>query len=514
MTFSARFAKMVLGWIRFQKIPRCRRSRVTLQFGTSGVRGLVTEMTDLDCYLYTLAFLRHVRGKRSPGAVGIAGDYRSSTPRIKRAVAFAASQEGMTLEDWGAIPAPAVTHFGIRNNLPSIMVTGSHVPDDRNGIKFNTPYGEILKSDEKAISRLYLELKDRETFECRQAPSPFTEQGDLKPACQQELGKENPKPRKTYLERYLSCFPPGCFKGSKVVFYQHSSVLREILLEILEALGAEVVSVGRSERFVPVDTEAVENAEQLSAWVRESGADVLVSADGDGDRPLIVDENGALVRGDVLGILVADFLSADSVSAPVSCNTALEKCGRFPHVSRTRIGSPFVIEAMQKALGAGHQRVVGFEANGGFLTASDLAVPGLNSTLTALPTRDAALPILALLFRSVHRRESISRLVSDLPQRFTQSGLLRDFPTKRGQELMDKFCRDGKSLAEDLFKSLLGPVQSFDFTDGARMFFVNGDIVHLRPSGNAPEFRCYTESFSEARAREINAAVLDMIRRQ
>ena len=471
-------------------------------------------MTDLDCYLYTLAFLRYLKAFASPVAIGIAGDYRSSTPRIRRAVAFAAIQEGLAVEYCGDLPTPALAHFGIQNHLPVIMVTGSHVPDDRNGIKFTAPWGEILKSDETEIARLYLKFKGQGATGFPKALSPFTEQGELKPGYERGLGPENPGPRKAYLERFLSCFPAGCLRTSKVVLYQHSSVSREILLDVLEGLGAEVVCVGWSGRFVPVDTEAVENPGQLSAWVREAGADVLVSADGDGDRPLVVDEKGQVVRGDILGILVADFLGADSVSAPVTCNTALEKCGRFTQVSRTRVGSPYVVEAMQEALRAGLQRVVGFEANGGFLTASDLAVPGLNSTLAALPTRDATLPILALLFLSVQRRESISRLVSGLPQRFTQSGLLRNFPTKRGQDLVDRFRRDGKNLAEDLFKSLLGPVQSFDFTDGVRMFFVNGDIVHLRPSGNAPEFRCYTESFSEARAGEIITEVLEVIRRQ
>jgi phosphomannomutase len=52
-----------------------------------------------------------------------------------------------------------------------------------------------------------------------------------------------------------------------------------------------------------------------------------------------------------------------------------------------------------------------------------------------------------------------------------------------------------------------------DATDGLRITFANQEIVHLRPSGNAPEFRCYTEADSEERAMEINRICLDLVDR-
>jgi phosphomannomutase len=281
---------------------------------------------------------------------------------------------------------------------------------------------------------------------------------------------------------------------------------------MLRRLGAHLVEVGSSDTFVPLDTEAVTEPEKLAAWVAEHGADALVTADGDGDRPLVIDEKGNVVRGDVLGILVADFLDADSVSVPVSCNTALEKSGRFRNVDRTRIGSPFVIESMLNAVRAGYRKVVGYEANGGFLTATDLRRPGSDETLSALPTRDAALPIIALLFISLQRGQSISSLVSSLPSRFTQSGLLPNVPSDMGKSLVEWLVKQGAEGVKLVFGEFFGSFERMDCTDGARITFLPGDIVHLRPSGNAPEFRCYTESSSESRAAEINRAALGMIR--
>ena len=170
--------------------------------------------------------------------------------------------------------------------------------------------------------------------------------------------KKNNAAEEAYFRRNLSFFPAQGLKGLTVILYKHSSVSRDLLARILRELGAEVISMGRSDTFIPVDTEAVENTDQLYSWVKEYKADALVSTDGDGDRPLVVDERGDFVRGDVLGILVADFLGADSVSCPVSCNTALEKCQKFKHTSRTRIGSPYVIESLNEALAKGFKKVL------------------------------------------------------------------------------------------------------------------------------------------------------------
>jgi phosphomannomutase len=485
---------------------------VALRFGTSGVRGLVTEMTDRECWLYTRAFLQYLKAIGSSArVVALAGDYRESTPRILRAVALAVRDEGLEVDFCGAVPTPAILYYGILHHIPSIMVTGSHVPEDRNGIKFNLPWGEVLKSDEAGITRLYEELKKLEASAAATGSGRFDEQGASLPDPRAETGPASEAAQRAYLDRYLSFFRPESLSGAKVVLYEHSSVSRQVLRQLLESLGAQVLPVGRSHRFVAVDTEAVENEGQISQWVKEYGADALVSADGDGDRPLVADETGKIVRGDILGILVAAFLGADTVCAPVSCNTALEICGLFSRVVRTRIGSPFVVEAMQEALRQGRQRVVGFEANGGFLTGSDLSAPGLRGLLRALPTRDAILPILCLLTRSRREGKPISKLLAELPARYTSSGLLRPFDTDRGRAVVETLRKGGEQAAREWFEERFGPVTAMDFTDGARMTFSDGSIVHLRPSGNAPEFRCYTEAASPELAERMNRAALRIV---
>ncbi|MES0372598.1 MAG: phosphomannomutase, partial [Mariprofundaceae bacterium] len=111
-----------------------------VKFGTSGARGLASDMTDRVCYAYTLAFMQHLKttGDLLDGSnIAIAGDYRSSTPRIMAAVAMAIRDGGCNPVNCGLIPTPAVAFYAMSRGIPSIMVTGSHIPSDRNGIKFN-----------------------------------------------------------------------------------------------------------------------------------------------------------------------------------------------------------------------------------------------------------------------------------------------------------------------------------------------------------------------------------------
>jgi len=459
-----------------------------VKFGTSGARGLAAEMTDKVCYTYTKGFLQYLEEagelKKSGEPVAIAGDLRSSTSRIMKAVGKAVADMGYTLVNCGRIPSPAVAFYGIENRCPAIMVTGSHIPADRNGIKFNKCAGEILKYDEKQIREQVVEV-DETAADC----SDF------------QMPEENIDARVSYVRRYTATFPKDCLVGKKIGIYQHSAVGRDLLIEIYSALGANVTPLGFADTFIPVDTEAIreEDVRLAREWAEENNFDSIISTDGDSDRPLISDERGVWLRGDVAGILAAKYLDADSVSTPVSCNTALEKCGWFAEIRRTRIGSPFVIASMIDATLTGRKRVVGYEANGGFLTNSDFPVG--DKILSALPTRDAVLPQLAIILLSIQEQKPISALLAELPQRFTASDRIQNFPAEESRKILKRFKEI--SGIEEVFGDVFGKVDSVDWTDGLRVTFQSSEILHLRPSGNAPEFRCYNEADSEERVRVI-----------
>jgi len=464
-----------------------------VQFGTSGARGLVANMSDDVCYAYTQAFLRTVA--TASDAVVLGHDLRPSSPAIAAACARAVHDAGKRVLFVGALPTPAIAYYAAVCGVPAIVVTGSHIPFDRNGIKFYRADGEISKRDEQAMLDAGIET----TFAMASGAAPSL------PAASNE-------PADAYLRRYLEVFGATALADMRIAVYEHSSVARDILSNILTGLGATVLPLGRTDEFVPIDTEAVraEDIERAARWAQEHTFDAIVSTDGDADRPLIGDERGQWLRGDIVGILCSQYLAADYVVTPVSSNTAVERCAQFKDVIRTRIGSPYVIAGMEQAVAAHGQGVVvaGYEANGGFLLGTDIARN--NAVLKALPTRDAVLPIVAVLGLARERGCPVSEVAHGLPLRFTASDRLQEFSTELSRDLIARLAQDSVQ-AGLLLAPQSGTLTNVDTTDGLRVTFANGDIVHLRPSGNAPELRCYTEASIKEDAEVLCRACLARI---
>lgn len=460
-----------------------------VRFGTSGVRGLVSEMTNDVCYAYTQAFLQEVVAEEVTQLV-LGHDLRPSSPGIAAVCAQAIRDSGREVRYAGALPTPALAYYAATLSVPAVVITGSHIPFDRNGIKFYRAEGEISKTDEERITAAAVSIPS--------FLSPYS------------LSEPETEARSLYLRRYLDFFGEGALRGYRIAVYEHSSVARDLLRPLFEALGADVISLGRAEGFVPIDTEAVrmEDVVQAKNWAKQHQFDAIVSTDGDADRPLIGDETGEWLRGDVVGILCARYLGARTVVTPVSSNTALERCAYFDQIIRTRIGSPFVIAGMESSAGQ-EASVVGYEANGGFLVGSDIVRAGRR--LAALPTRDAILPMLALLSMARQQHVTLSQLSKSLPPRFTHSDRLQNVQPEYSQNLMGELLAHPVSLSAILAPDCGNPIK-VDQTDGLRVTFHSGDIVHLRPSGNAPELRCYAESDSAPRAKALCDACLERIR--
>ncbi|MBA8903399.1 phosphomannomutase [Phyllobacterium sp. P30BS-XVII] len=456
----------------------------SLKFGTSGLRGLVTELPDGVCKAYTLAFLTHmqkVTGVTSDSTLLLGYDLRSSSPRIAAACISAAQAFGMKVENCGPLPTPALALRALTLKAPAIMVTGSHIPADRNGLKFYRPDGEIDKIDEAGILAV-LDLAMEH------------------PITPDEPTTIMPDALQNYINRSIAVLKPRALAGKRIGVYQHSSVAGDLIVTILQNLGADAIALGHSDIFVPVDTEALrpEDVAFAEDACKKYKLDALVSTDGDADRPLVADENGVFIRGDSVGLLTAHFLNADAVVTPVTSNTAIELSNLFTKVYRTRVGSPYVIEGMEQARADGLKRIVGFEANGGVLLGSPVTTEG--GTLDALPTRDAMLPILSVLGMAASKDVPISALLHDLPSRFTRSGRLEHISSTASDPFLQGLL---DSARRDAFFAQVGTIRASDAIDGVRVVLSTGEVVHYRASGNAPELRCYAEASNDSRAEEL-----------
>lgn len=448
-------------------------------FGTSGARGLVTDFTIEVCAAFAIAFASVLKKEQDLKTIAVAIDNRPSSYKMAQAISVGLKQLDIETKFYGVIPTPALAFHAMQQEMPCIMVTGSHIPFDRNGLKFYRSEGEITKVDETAI----LEIK---------APVlPISL--ELLPELKTLLDA-----KQVYITRNIEAFDKKTLSGKRIGIYEHSSAGRDLYGEIFEKLGAEVVTLGRSDSFVPIDTEAVSDADKQKAmdWVKEYKLDALFSTDGDGDRPLLSDENGEWLRGDILGLLCSKVLKIEALATPVSCNTAIEKSALFKHVERTKIGSPYVIAKLEE-LCKKYSAVAGFEANGGYLLASEVILNG--KLIKPLPTRDAILPVIVLL--SQLKVTSISQMVDSLPSRFTSSDRIKDFTIDKSSDLIRNIVQYPNKWLASL--GCEADVINVDETDGLRITFADGTIVHLRPSGNAPELRCYAEASTVTKADNL-----------
>lgn len=537
-----------------------------LQFGTSGRRGAVVDLTQLEVTINALAELEYLQSlPREEGGIVrgeeffIAADLRPSSTayvpgqqgrgELTQAVIEAVRAAGMRPVYLGRIPTPALTAYALAQSRGSIMVTGSHIPFDRNGYKVNTARGELLKHHEPPINEHVAKVRERLYSEAF-TQSLFDAQGRFKNG-HRDLPPVDPVAEQAYCRRYVDFFGRTSLAGLRLLVYQHSAVGRDLLPVILKALGAEVIETGRSEQFVPIDTENID-AGQLArmqamvdaAKARHGPLDALVSTDGDSDRPLMLglelDGTARFFGGDLVGMITAEYLGADAVVVPISCTDAIDRGGLKGIVEpKTRIGSPFVIAGMEAARARGKQAVCGWEANGGFLTGSDIL--GNGNKLTALPTRDAVLPIVAVLAAARQRGLSLVELFARLPERYSRAALIRPFPRAKSLDIIRcysphdpaiidvEFAPDevrvwawngeARSMAAAEASALLDvraalsrffqPADGFaditrlNYLDGIRLYFSNGDVAHLRPSGNADELRIYAVADTLERANAI-----------
>jgi len=525
-----------------------------LRFGTSGLRDQVIYMTDRECYINARGFISFLmeRGEVAEGGeVAIGGDRRDSTPQIMAAVGRAIEDSGGKVICCGLVPSPTLAYFAMEHGIPSIMVTGSHIPEDRNGIKFTKRSGEVLKSDEADILRNVAQVRN-EVYGQSEEKSIFDEDGRFKVSPESLTPNHEDEAVSLYIQRYLSVFPEDALRGIKLVFYQHSAVGRDIIQSIFEGLGAEVIPISRSETFIPVDTEKISPQTRLflEETAREHNPFAIISTDGDSDRPLLTDEDGAFLPGDKLGALASLYLEPDGAALPVSSNDGIVSLLRDngTTVRLTRIGSPYVIKAMVDLLAENPSgRINGWEVNGGFLLGSSREIN--EKILKALPTRDAVLPLLAVLLLALREGTSLSELIDQhLPARYTHADIIdntapgcENYTPEVGKRIINLFTpidseiiqaefspgaftihrRDGTVLKADQDETAelneirdrigeyfnqdngFGDITAVNFLDGIKITFANEDISHLRPSGNAPEFRNYASADTTERAVKI-----------
>ena len=460
-------------------------------FGTNGIRGILGSgrLTLQFVHDMSLALAGHFGG----GPLLAGRDGRASSAPILRAVRGALSMAGVDCTDAGLVPTPclqyAVKRLGYRGG---IMVTASHNPPEYGGIKPVEADGvEPSRQAELEIEGRYRAIESAPRGSCAGIAAAASPGSAPAPVGRIRDGG-NGEAVEAYLDGIASLVDADAIRrrALTVAIDAGNGAQAATAPELCRRLGCRTTVVngaidagfpGRGPEPTP------ENLGTLSGAVAESGADVGVAFDGDGDRSLFCDERGAVLTGDRSALLLAGrLLSASPGSAVVTClnsGSAIESAAAASGstVVRTRVGSVEVSRAM-----AERGALIGFEENGGFMYGRHNEV------------RDGAMTLALVLDLLASDPEStLSAAAAALPPSFTAK---------------DKVPCGSADAARAAVSAVASEHPGADTTDGVKAGLGAGRWVMVRASGTEPILRIYAEGRSQADLDSIMSEYVGRVR--
>ena len=430
-------------------------------FGTDGVRGTANSypMTAETALRLAAAAGRFFRRDKTHGhRVVIGKDTRRSGYMIENALTSGFMSTGMDVVLLGPIPTPGVgmlTH-SMRADA-GVMISASHNPHHDNGIKFFGPDGFKLSDEAEAeIEALFhsgVELCQPENI-------------GRASRVESAIGR--------YVEAVKTTFPVGKrLDGLRVVVDCANGAAYRAAPEVLWELGAEVIPLGVQPNGYNINKGVGSTDPEAAAQaVLDSGADLGICLDGDGDRIAIIDNKGQVADGDqLMGLIAARWaqsgvLKGGALVATVMSNLGLERWLETQSIGlhRTNVGDRYVVEAMRKG---------GFNLGGeqsGHIVMTDYATTG-DGLL-------AGLQFLAALVETEKTASELASVFTPCPQ------VLKNVSFTKGCAPLEN-DKVKKEIA-NAQKTLLG----------------NGRLL-IRASGTEPLIRVMVESENEALLKQI-----------
>ena len=332
-------------------------------FGTDGVRGIVGEFLTVD--------LVERLGKASAlwagrGRVFIGRDTRASGEELEEAFARGVASAGGVAVLAGVVPTPAVAL--LRLDL-GVVISASHNPPEYNGVKFFDRDGHKLSDDvEEEIEALL------------DADAPGGGEIDHVTVAVD-----------SYLEHVLERFGSD-LSGMRIAVDCANGAYSGIAPQAFEQLGAEVTAIcdAPDGNNINVGCGAT-NLSALQRVVTSGDFDLGIAFDGDGDRMLAVDADGAVVDGDQIVAILALHLGVDVVAVTTMANLGFHRLmeERGIRVVTTDVGDRYVLEALRREGGmlggeeSGHVIVLRDHVTGDGLAAALLLCDAVRSTSLA-----------------------------------------------------------------------------------------------------------------------------------
>jgi len=436
---------------------------VTLRFGTDGVRGQASDLSDALVQALGLAAARVLGATEFV----IGRDTRESGERLERALAQGLRHGGASPLSMGVVPTPAVAWVCAQRNVPGAVISASHNPWSDNGIKFFAAGGRKLSDDREAALERALDAVLESNDVDDSAQELALDASAVAGWCDAVVGSvTSVVPMRVVID---------CANGAA------SFIAPEIFREL--GLNVEVLHAQPTGRNIN-DSCGSTHPQDLQRAVVECGASLGLAFDGDADRLLAVDERGELIDGDqLIAIFAKDMCERDELAGNRVVVTVMSNLGfrlamneQQIEVVETPVGDRNVLEALART-GAS----LGGEQSGHIVFA-DLATTG-DGVLSGVRLVDvvgrSGEPLSALADRAMERLPQVLRNVK--------------LPSRR------------ENLGEFLATEIAEDVAAIEANLGDR-----GRVL-IRPSGTEPLVRVMVEAptieQAEAAADNLAAAV-------
>jgi phosphoglucosamine mutase len=309
-------------------------------FGTDGIRCLFEhfplQVSILPSIGYGVGQWMQQDNFGASNIVVMGRDTRTSGLVICNALCQGLQKAGIHVWDAGVVPTPAISFLARHYGCVGLMVSASHNPAPYNGIKFFNALGEKLSlhQEDTLLTFLNTDLS---------SPHSFAESC----AVDRILTSQE-------YEEWL-CQVVGSIKHIRVVVDAANGALHAIALRVLQRCGASVVGCyGMAPNGQNINAQCGSlHPENVQKAVRDTGADLGLCFDGDGDRVIVVDHQGTVQDGDqILGFLSTQDDAGPGIVGTVMSNMALESFIRRTKGSdafvRTRVGDRWIAQCLQQ----------------------------------------------------------------------------------------------------------------------------------------------------------------------
>jgi phosphomannomutase len=424
----------------------------------SGIRGVFNEdlpASDL------LKYVRSFAKQSNSGEFLLARDTRPTGEALRRLVASAILRDGANVVDYGVISTPALFRESRKSGMPAVMITASHNPPSWNGLKFIRNGTGIGKKEFESLVQTKI-LPPRKIVSGRIRKSTATYEADV-----------------LRTQSYASG------SGIRVVLDLGGGAAIMHAPTILRSIGCTVHTISDTPSiFARTIDPTADPLGTLSKIVRETSADIGFAFDCDGDRLVVVDDEGEKRSGDhMLAMALKVTLSerpgsnvAVSVDTSQAVDELVERTGG--KVFRTPVGEANVLEGMI----ANGARFGGEGSSGGFIDSE------FNNC------RDSMVAATALI-RGLKRWGE--KLYSQ-PRAYHQTRLRLEIPRSKGVGIVKKLVKESPD-AETL--------------DGVKVRISRDAWVLVRSSGTEDIVRISVEARSKKEADEIVQIYVKKVRR-